>query len=538
MAQEQQFTGLLGEFGLETEEQALARRTRNMIRGSQTQIASAGFTDPNQRIVANIGAGIGALLGSKLTKGSALPDDEKQRTKIVEDANAKFRDFSNKSENFAEMLPEEKALKYQQFLATSAVKNGNPSLAAQISQSAATKEIAFRKSRQEIKKLDQEIKTDELTFEILGEDRKRSLAGEFGTFVAPGPDGVFDVMDLEANSITGRVNENGVLQITNEDGTISEARQFLTMEEALKMRDDLVDMLGTDGSASHEDRLKMFNKFFTSSQRGKMQETMRALRQQLNIMDDVAVNFKGFLDQGRDPSAFLDGTGRIVDFTSNLKSSIVGINEAFVKPITRGLGDNAEVLAAGPADILSSGEFDNEIAGIKLPPDLAETGAVAAEYRAAIVELAYAVARANEPGARQLSDQDFRLALQQIGASAADPEKMRRVILANLTRRADSFNIDQQMVAGIAEAVGLERDKGLELVFGGTLGEFQARQRQTMQTYQDLAQDISNFRQGRAAERAGITSLPEVDEAPSESLDGNLTPEEEQALAEEILQGL
>lgn len=269
-----------------------------------------------------------------------------------------------------------------------------------------------------------------------------------------------------------------------------------------------------------------------------MQETMRALRQQLNIMDDVAGNFKGFLDQGRDPSAFLDGTGRIVDFTSNLKSSIVGINEAFVKPITRGLGDNAEVLAAGPADILSSGEFDNEIAGIKLPPDLAETGAVAAEYRAAIVELAYAVARANEPGARQLSDQDFRLALQQIGASAADPEKMRRVILANLTRRADSFNIDQQMVAGIAEAVGLERDKGLELVFGGTLGEFQARQRQTMQTYQDLAQDISNFRQGRAAERAGITSLPEVDEAPSESLDGNLTPEEERALAEEILQGL
>jgi hypothetical protein len=71
-----------------------------------------------------------------------------------------------------------------------------------------------------------------------------------------------------------------------------------------------------------------------------------------------------------------------------------------------------------------------------------------AKFKSSIVQLAYAIARAAEPGARQLSEGDIKRALTVIGAQSGNPEALKGVLLQLL-------NVQYKQVQGdVNNAVG------------------------------------------------------------------------------------
>lgn len=80
-----------------------------------------------------------------------------------------------------------------------------------------------------------------------------------------------------------------------------------------------------------------------------------------------------------------------------------------------------------------------------IPPAIRGDTRATQRYQAIIVQFAYGKARLNEENGR-ISDTDFKNAVQQIGANATDPEALRQVLVGDLNRAADNFNVwDKQM---------------------------------------------------------------------------------------------
>lgn len=78
--------------------------------------------------------------------------------------------------------------------------------------------------------------------------------------------------------------------------------------------------------------------------------------------------------------------------------------------------------------------------GDTLPPSLRNSATARAEYYATLSQLVYARALTNEPGARQLSDADFKNAMAGMAGNTSDPETFRRVILGNVEADIEAFN--------------------------------------------------------------------------------------------------
>ena len=107
---------------------------------------------------------------------------------------------------------------------------------------------------------------------------------------------------------------------------------------------------------------------------------------------------------------------------------------------------------------------------IEVPQSIANDERAIQRYKAAVVQMAYAKARANEPGARQLSDADFKNAIQQIGANAADPEALRQVLFGDITRGVEDFQLWRAQI-GENNATKIIQPSAMRM-FDGAYSEF------------------------------------------------------------------
>jgi hypothetical protein len=75
-----------------------------------------------------------------------------------------------------------------------------------------------------------------------------------------------------------------------------------------------------------------------------------------------------------------------------------------------------------------------------VPPHLRNNAIQRAEFYATLTQLVYARARTNEPGARQLSDADFKNAMANLAGNVSDPEAFRQVMMGNIMQDWQNFN--------------------------------------------------------------------------------------------------
>jgi hypothetical protein len=80
-----------------------------------------------------------------------------------------------------------------------------------------------------------------------------------------------------------------------------------------------------------------------------------------------------------------------------------------------------------------------------------------AEYTSLVVDTAYALARANDPGGR-LSDNDFNFALQTLGSISQDPASAKAAFAAVAERAYENVKFRRE---GFGEAKAMEVAPGL-----------------------------------------------------------------------------
>jgi hypothetical protein len=99
----------------------------------------------------------------------------------------------------------------------------------------------------------------------------------------------------------------------------------------------------------------------------------------------------------------------------------------------KNLTGKGSAMAYAKANMNSLDEFakQNGVWDI-IPPNIRENDRARQEYYATLTQIVYARARANEPGARQLSDNDFKNAMMGLAGATNDPEAFRRVMYGNV----------------------------------------------------------------------------------------------------------
>lgn len=490
------YAGLLGQFGIIGEKEEQLRRRRDRARLDEAFAGAAPVRGSNAEANAlAIGQRMGAALGVKMNP-SQVTSDEQAQIEAVTRSRERFETMKASDPTIAADAHAAKT-KYMRVLAEELMRSGDIERGVEMLSAADQRQLLVDKQAKELERLGIQVERegvgldkDQLNLEIMGEDRIRKLAGETGAFVplAAGID------DINNSVVTGRVNENGELVAINPvTGEEYRTTQFLTLEDALKLREAAAKANGKGGSEG----MKLFLSALPATDRRQISARRSAVTNQSKIMDGIAKEFQKFIDAGRAPEEILATPGRISTFVNNMKGIITATGSAFTAAAGIGNGDedNPVVRLDGKErvgkQIMDSGQYDDLLGSIIVPQTVSEAGISAEVYKAQVVELAYAIARANEPGARQLSDQDFRKALEQIGATSGDPRSFGRVVLQNFIRRAEAVEADADRVAGVGRVFGIPREQALGVVYGTDFKKFRNSVTSTRDTFQRLGTSLA-----------------------------------------------
>ena len=442
---------------------------------------------------AQAGAMFGTIFGSMASPQKLTAAEERQQ-KIFSGA-TELQKARKSDPAFAEMDAEDQQLAYAEDLAQSMADAGETAQAAEIAINVAQRRETKKKAALEYTKLENDIDAQDLDYTVKLADNRRKNAGEYGAFVPRG-EGGYDFTSENPELVSGKVDEDG--QLIKDDGT--KVRSYLSLDDYTKLKKEVAAMRKAGGAGDTTAATKLFLKLIGESERKERRVAQQATFQQVQIMNGVADAMERQMAKGLDPAAMLDGTGKVIDFATNLQSTIKAIGGAiFNVPIMNG---DQVVAADSQGWISKNSDFLKE--AIRLPPGMEEAGSEAANYRAAVAELAFATGRANEPSAKQLSDHDYKVSLTQIGANAADPEKLRQVIMYNLTRKMATHALDVEQAGDIAEEAGLAREKGIAMIYGGeTHQRFIDEVGKVQKRYEGLAGTLAQDKAKRNAVTTG-----------------------------------
>jgi hypothetical protein len=478
---------LFSQFGIQqgTEEQMLQQAEKARV---QEALALAGQSRPMQpgdEDLSRAGALLGAALKNKFDKPELTPE-QKRDLAMKEYATTEIKKKLKDDPEWAAQVEE------------------NPQLAGIETMRQMSKYMAFREQQAEIAKYHEEMEDKKATRKRNEETHARDIQ-DTTQIILPGTNG-FSLEKLEEQVVTGRWDPEKEAFVTSEG---NEAKNFMTLDEAISLRELGLKAMEEQGVSdvsglAFDEKMRLFNSAIPASERTGMRMQFDAMDTQSAIMNRTADMFEEFIADGKDPAAFLDGAGKVTTFVTDVAKTVKSLGQTWLVPIKDQDGN-----------ILKPGDLAADVP-IEIPEHIKradETGDAAAEYQSAIVQLAYAVARSNEPGARQLSDTDFRNALRELGAAASDPERLRRVIFQNFKRKADQVNRNVQRVGEIGQTVGLSPNDAKDVVYGkstrqGSLMRFE----ETLDRYDALTEDLGALRQATDLSDAGVGPVVEEPE--------------------------
>lgn len=118
--------------------------------------------------------------------------------------------------------------------------------------------------------------------------------------------------------------------------------------------------------------------------------------------------------------------------------------------LTDGTGVGRDLTGAGAASAYVDSNYDEleSIMGDLVPSNIRAGQRARAKFYSALVQMVYAKARSVEPGARQISDADFKNNMKGLAGSTSDPETFRQVMTGNIGRDVKGFDVALKMMPG------------------------------------------------------------------------------------------
>ena len=189
-------------------------------------------------------------------------------------------------------------------------------------------------------------------------------------------------------------------------------------------------------------------------------------RELLNSSDDmvrIAADMADAYDQASEPGQITGNVGGMNRLVNTIGRSLSG-GLSVAKKITTSEGGETTLR-----------EISQSLSDDIVPEAVRGDANAASRYKAAIMQMVYADARLNEPGARQLSDADIENAMVRLGVDNNDPQAVVDVFFGNMENRMDGLEIKFREIGSTMEAVG--GNEALGLIYGGDpLGTIAGRQ--------------------------------------------------------------
>lgn len=371
----------------------------------------------------------GAMMAQALMNRNKPEFDQKQESQLAtaKGAQTAMEKWSNQNPDADSYT---KGAMYKKFLATAAFQNGLPEVGSDILTKLDAEELARNKQRTELKKLGIETEIADRTKEY--EVAKSAIeAGK--------------AAHVEAYLIGSRDPNATLAGIYNpEDGSLRTAQGIIPAGLWKTTRPDRDPALAEGGGRGSRTGAKV-----GTAEQEKLRASASSVQDLMDKTLDIDNLFLEMYKNGQGPQAAMDVAGRFTGFTDRWVNTATDIAKAFsptdtpgkLSLVTRDWKGKPETGSLDDPEYRAKYAQKN-IDKIKsyLPPNLAKNAEYADRYASMIVDLAYATARAQEPGAKALTDADFNHSMSVIGGKLNDPTSLRKILFSRAMNAARSLD--------------------------------------------------------------------------------------------------
>lgn len=417
--------------GIKDRAEMRRHKQRQSVSEFREKMVSASEGLPNgQDIVFQQFAEFGRMLGNKLSggdKSGALTPEEEKDLQTMELANKKMSELRGSAE-FQKLDPTQQSFAMTDALAAASFESGEIDAYLQLTATNAQRKMDYRRSNAELEKLGIENETAQIELDAT-EDAAEAA---HDNFIKGRPQSFVRLVEgnPDMSSInTLRRRHDGT--ITDLDGNQVDPSEYMLLDDAAKIA-SIYKAQGA-GTVSNTDR---FKSLFTAKQRQEMDGQIRDLEKMSRISSQMS---KTILNTDQ-PGNLTGNVGNFNRVTNDLLKTVQGVGRtvqvfASVDPETgAGVGKGMGLKAAAEKHIDDSW----------VPEEFRSDARAASQWKASIMQMVYADARLEEPGARQLSDADITNAMSRLGVNGTDPMAVLGVFYNNMQQRFDVAASDFQ----------------------------------------------------------------------------------------------
>jgi len=358
-----------------------------------------------------------------------LPPEMEARVAAQENTERRIQE---ENEFFEQLDAGQKSRYYRRVLAEEAMRAGLPDVGMQLFSQVQEEHDAAEKKRLELEKLGLEIAGKEVDNDqkILNLKQDELTTGK-NKFVTIYPKG-------SSNPNSGKtawVDENGRAQI-GENAFVELGNYTLVRPQAPRK----------EGSG------KSPRDLVTNSELSKLRSQQRDVAAQMR----AGLRIIDIMKEAMGPTGSIDVlglAGKGSSFVTKVVDEVAAMARAINKTAGRSTPKGLVIEGSGDwrlgDDIVLDGSQEAaekyadtwDIDPMLIPASIRSDEIQARRYKAAIVNLTYAVARSEEPGNPRLSDDDFRRNLAQTADDTTNPETLRRVLLDRLETSVKDFEM-------------------------------------------------------------------------------------------------
>lgn len=375
------------------------------------------------------GAALAGAAGNQFGKNAnQLPPEMEARVAAQENTERRVQE---ESEFFEQLDAGQKSRYYRRVLAEEAMRAGLPDIGMQLFSQVQEEHDASEKKSLELDKLGLEVKGKgvDIDQKVLNLKQDELTTGK-NKFVTIYPKG-------SSNPNSGKtawINEGGRAQLGPD--------QYVELGNYTLVRPQAPRKGGKTDSVKD---------LITPSEAGKLRAQMRDVSSQMR----AGLRIVDIMKEAMTPHGSLEilGTaGTVSSFVTKVVDEVSAMTRLANKVAGKSNPSGLKIEGSGNLfkdDVVLDGTLDSaleyakdwEIDDSLIPPAMRKDETQVRRYKAALVNLAYAVARSEEPGNPRLSDDDFKRNLEQIASSTTSPETLRRTLVDRISTSVADFKM-------------------------------------------------------------------------------------------------